>query len=243
MEFAVYGDDSKGLIKLDPRTKLFIFLISGTVSLHCYSPIPSIIYGTVLCTVLALCGEKWFAAKAYAMLAVIVYFRYMIEKSPSGSEVVDAVCLSLTSIFLFSAPVLFSFVLLMRTTRISEFMASFRAMHLPLKVIIPVAVIIRFIPSVSDEWSGIRKAMVFRGISLEPSDIIKSPFKIVEYVLIPLLFSCIAVMEEMAAAALARGIESEGKRSSFERVKLGALDYIIMTVFTGLLIYILRIGK
>ena len=48
MEFAVYGDDSKGLIKLDPRTKLFIFLISGTVSLHCYSPIPSIIYGTVL---------------------------------------------------------------------------------------------------------------------------------------------------------------------------------------------------
>ena len=101
-------------------------------------------------------------------------------------------------------------------------MAAFRAMHLPLKVIIPVAVIIRFIPSVSDEWSGIRKAMVFRGISLEPSDIIKSPFKIVEYVLIPLLFSCIAVMEEMAAAALARGIESEGKRSSFERVKLGA---------------------
>ena len=78
---------------------------------------------------------------------------------------------------------------------------------------------------------------------MEPVDIIKSPLKTIEYVLIPLLFSCISVMEEMAAAALARGIESEGERSSFEKVKLGAMDYLIMAVFTGLLIYIMQVAK
>ena len=35
MNTYVYGDDGKALIRLDPRTKLFIFLISGTVSLKC----------------------------------------------------------------------------------------------------------------------------------------------------------------------------------------------------------------
>ena len=50
-------------------------------------------------------------------------------------------------------------------------------------------------------------------------------------------------MEEMAAAALARGIESEGERSSFEKIKLGVMDYLIMAVFTGLLIYIIQVAK
>ena len=41
MNTYVYGDDGKALIRLDPRTKLLIFLISGTVSLNCYKPVPS----------------------------------------------------------------------------------------------------------------------------------------------------------------------------------------------------------
>ena len=243
MNTYVNGDDGKALIKLDPRTKLFIFLISGTVSLNCYKAVPSMIYGTVLCTVLALCGEKLFALKAYALLAVVIYFRYMMGINLNGSGILGMLCMSLSGIVIFSFPVMLSFVLVMRTTRISQFMAAFRAMHLPLKVIIPLAVVFRFVPSVSDEWNGIRKAMAFRGISMEPVDIIKSPLKTIEYVLIPLLFSCISVMEEMAAAALARGIESEGERSSFEKVKLGVMDYLIMAVFTGLLTYIMQVAK
>ena len=241
MNTYVYGDDGKALIRLDPRTKLFIFFISGAVSLNCYKAVPSIIYGTVLCTVLALCGEKLFALKAYALLAVVIYFRYMMGMNLNGSGILGMLCMSLSGIVIFSFPVMLSFVLVMRTT--SQFMAAFRAMHLPLKVIIPLAVVFRFVPSVSDEWNGIRKAMAFRGISMEPADIIKSPLKTIEYVLIPLLFSCISVMEEMAAAALARGIESEGKRSSFEKVKLGVMDYLIMAVFTGLLTYIMQVAK
>lgn len=243
MDISVYGDDSKGLIRLDPRTKLFIFLISTIASLNCYNVIPAMVYGTFLCTVLALCGEKLFALKAYSILSVIEYFRYMIDRDSFGSGALGMACTFLSSLAVFSFPIILSFVLLMRTTRISRFMAAFRAMHLPLKVIIPVAVIIRFAPSVSDEWNGIKKAMAFRGISLEPWDIIRSPFKTAEYVLIPLLFSCISVMDEMAAAALARGIESEGERSSYEIVNLGIPDYIVMSVFAGLLVYIFTIGR
>ena len=78
---------------------------------------------------------------------------------------------------------------------------------------------------------------------MEPVDIIKSPLKTIEYVLIPLLFSCISVMDEMAAAALARGIESEGERSSFEKVKMKVIDYLVIAVFLGILIYIFKVGK
>ena len=71
----------------------------------------------------------------------------------------------------------------------------------------------------------------------------KSPFKTVEYILIPLLFSSVAVMDEMAAAALARGIDSEGKRSSYEEVKLRAADYIVIAAFTLLIIFVFTWGK
>ena len=33
MDFSLYGDDSKALIRFDPRTQLFIFLACGVTSL------------------------------------------------------------------------------------------------------------------------------------------------------------------------------------------------------------------
>ena len=60
-----------------------------------------------------------------------------------------------------------------------------------------------------------------------------------EYILVPLLFSSVNVMEELAAAALARGMDVDVKRSSYEEVRLHAADYITMTVFVGMIVFVL----
>jgi len=79
--------------------------------------------------------------------------------------------------------------------------------------------------------------MAFRGISLEPGAVLRAPFKTIEYILIPLLFSCISVMDELASASLARGLDAERKRTAYETVKLRFSDYIIMLLFVGIVIY------
>ena len=85
--------------------------------------------------------------------------------------------------------------------------------------------------------------MAFRGISLSPGAIIRKPFRTVEYVLIPLLFSSVSVMEELAAAAVARGMDADGKRSSYEEIKLHTADYVVMAAFIVLIVFILMTAR
>ena len=243
MDFTFYGDDSKGLIKLDPRTKLLIFLTSGILAINAFRIAPIMIFGAALCLVLALCGKWITALKCMALLSLACYTRYMVETSGRGASAVLIIVSSLLSIFLFTFPVIISFLLLAQTTRISHFLSALQAMHLPAALVIPIAVIFRFVPTVQEEWTGIRKAMAFRGIELNMMNAIRHPMKTVEYVLIPLLFSTISVMEELAAAALARGMDAGVKRSSYEVVKLRAADYIVIVVFLCLIWYIFRYGK
>lgn len=60
-------------------------------------------------------------------------------------------------------PIFMAGILLMKTTSVSEFMLSFERMHLPNKLIIPLSVMFRFIPTISEEWHSIRDAMRFSG--------------------------------------------------------------------------------
>ena len=236
MDLTFYGNDDKGLIKLDPRTKLLIFLASGLMSLNSYSDLSMFIYSLLICTVYALSGRPKTALKAVVMFGVILYLRAMLDTSKGAPGVVMLIISVLTTIFLFAFPVIMSIMLLIQTTRISQFISAFSAMRLPVKVVVPLAVFFRFLPTVADEWNGIRKAMAFRGISLSPAEVITHPARTIEYVLIPLLFSSISVMEELAAAALARGMDVDTKRSAYEEVKLRAADYIIMAVFLGVIV-------
>lgn len=239
MGFDLYGDDARGIIKLDPRTKLLVFFSSGIMTLNTYSNIAVLVYSLTICLLLALCGRPWGALKAAGLFGVMLYIRTIVSAVKGASPAVSILLSALSTVFLFCFPMIVSFLLLIQTTRISQFLSAFQAMHLPVTAMIPVAMLFRFIPTVQEEWSGIRKAMAFRGISLSPASILRHPGKAVEYILVPLLFSSVNVMEELAAAALARGMDVDVKRSSYEEVRLHAADYITMTVFVGMIVFVL----
>ena len=243
MNFELYGDDNKGLLRLDPRTKILIFFASTLISLNSYDAVLMLVSAAALCAVLALCGKPVTALKSFGLYGCLLYIRWCIETNGSSAPVVTTITEALITIFLYCFPVILSFMILIQTTRISQFLSAFQAMHLPMKAIIPVAVLFRFIPTVQDEWNGIRKAMAFRGISLSLGAIIRRPFRTVEYVLIPLLFSSVSVMEELAAAAVARGMDADGKRSSYEEIKLHAADYVVMAAFIVLIVFILMTAR
>ena len=236
MAFGVYGSHT-GLLKLDPRTKLLLFCTSIVTSTFSYNDLSFWIYCGAMCAVLALCGEKWLALKCGVLIAFIEYLRYRIITSGSGAPAVTGILVAIIMICRYGMPLLLSISFLLKTTRISQLIAALSALHLPLFVIIPLSVMLRFIPTVQEEWDGVRKAMAFRGISLEPGAVIRAPFKTIEYILIPLLFSCISVMDELASASLARGLDAERKRTSYETIKLNIPDYMVMLLFVSIAIY------
>ena len=236
MVFGLYGSGS-GLLKLDPRTKLLLFCAGIAVSTFSYNECALWMYCAAMCALLALCGEKWFALKCGALIACMEYLRYRIITSGTGAPALTGILVALIMMCRYGFPLLLSPSFLIKTTRISQLIAALSALHLPLFVIIPLSVMLRFIPTVQEEWDGVRKAMAFRGISLEPGAVIRAPFKTIEYILIPLLFSCISVMDELASASLARGLDAERKRTSYETIKMRFPDYIIILLFVGIAFY------
>ncbi len=243
MNIELYGSDRDALLRLDPRTKLIIFATGGLVAFGCTGTLPTLIYASFLCAVLALCGKKWAALKWYIAYIFILLLRYAIFNLANDGTGFAGAISALVGIFICGFPIIISFMILLKTTRVDQLLAALQAMRLPSVIMIPLAVMLRFIPTVVDEWNGIRKAMAFRGISLEPASVIANPMKTVEYILIPLLFSCVAVIDEMSAASLARGMDREARRSSYETVRFGAADYATAALAALIVVYALSIGK
>ncbi|MFI3257231.1 MAG: energy-coupling factor transporter transmembrane component T, partial [Spirochaetales bacterium] len=106
-------------------------------------------------------------------------------------------------------------------------------LHVPYVVVIPFTVMFRFFPTVQEEWNGIRRAMAFRGIGMGAKGLVLHPVRSAEHILVPLLFSCVAIMDELVAASLARGLDSDKKRTCYFTLKMKFYDYAIILITLG----------
>ena len=71
-----------------------------------------------------------------------------------------------------------------RTTKIGELMSAMQKMHVPDGITISLAVVMRFFPTIKEEYAAIQDAMKMRGITMAGGNIAR----IVEYRMIPLMF-------------------------------------------------------
>ena len=239
MNFELYGDDSAGVVKLDPRTKMLIFLSCAITSINMYNDRLIAGYIALLCLILGLCGKRILALKAFAAFAAVFFLRFCVQMQGTGASVAVTLISVLLTVFVFMFPMVVSLLLLIQTTRIGQFLAAFQAMHLPAAAVIPVAVLFRFIPTVADERAGISKAMAFRGIEVNMANVLRHPAKAIEHTLVPLLFSSVDVMEELAAASEARGLSTDLRRTSLEEVRLRPMDYAVMVGFATFAVYMI----
>ena len=118
--------------------------------------------------------------------------------------------------------------LILETTTAGSFMASMDRLHLPKTFSIPIAVILRFLPTVKQEWKSIQEAMKLRGIGLSFGNVLMHPVETIEYILVPLLSSSIKIGDELSAASVARGLGMERKRSSVYDVDFRIWDYLLI---------------
>lgn len=112
---------------------------------------------------------------------------------------------------------------LIESTTVSEFVAAMERVHIPQKIVIPLSVVFRFFPTIREEYAAIGDAMKMRGIST-----LRSPIKMLEYRVVPLMISIAYIGEELSAAALTRGIGAPTKRTNICNIGFGALDVIFV---------------
>ncbi len=213
-------------VKFDPRSKLFLFLSVAFMVMHTPNTIFNCCISAFVIVLLILAGQFRHVKKKYfILLGSYVVERILSMLTPSATTSVLLIVVVLLKLYL---PTILAFQLVYKTTTISEFMAAFTKMKLPATFIIPFAVMFRFIPTVNEEWNGIRQAMGFRGIGLTYKNVFFRPIQTLEYIVVPLLFSCVNVMDELVAASLARGLDTSKKRTCVAAVRMHFYDYLIV---------------
>lgn len=215
---------------IDPRTKLLLLLvvnvvlISGTGNPAVPWARPALAAVPLL---LVLLAGMWDAAAGY----VVVYGAAQVADAVLSSQLEGAAALLLvatTGFVLKIGPSAVSAIYLIRTTSVSEFIAALQRSRVPQVIVIPLAVMLRFMPTTLEEHRFISDAMRLRGIG--GVRLLRSPVAALEYRLVPLLTSLVRIGDELSAAAVTRGLGAPWPRTSIARSGMGALDWALLAL-------------
>ena len=119
---------------------------------------------------------------------------------------------------------------MIRTSEISKVLASLQNMKIPYYINIPLAVILRFFPTIKQDVTCIKQGIKTRGIDISFLGFLKHPFKVYEMMLIPMLMRMLCTATELSASVETRGLGVSCKKTSYTEVKFRMLDMLLLVI-------------
>ncbi|MBE6505002.1 MAG: energy-coupling factor transporter transmembrane protein EcfT [Methanobrevibacter sp.] len=221
--------------KIDPRTKIILLVI---ISFMVFNEAPLYVSG-ILVLVPFIC--LFFSD--YKKAAIIYIFLYVIARYiqiyllPNTTGIVSILLVTFSYTASRMLPIFVMGYYTITSTKVSEFIASMEKSNVPKEIIIPISVIFRYIPSVYEEIKSITNAMKMRGFGFTTKSL-KSPLKLIEFYMVPILISAVKTSDELSAASLTRGLSNPEKRTHLIDAEFNKWDYILLIVsIIGLGIY------
>ena len=109
---------------------------------------------------------------------------------------------------------------------ISEITMALERMRLPRGIILSIAVMFRYFPAIKDDFFVIIDSMKLKGLYTSKRSALLHPIRTMEFIIVPMLFKSLRTAEELSCAALVKGIENTGKKTSYFDVKLRPVDAV-----------------
>ncbi len=112
----------------------------------------------------------------------------------------------------------------------SHLLAAFRKIGIGGSIGIGITIFFRFIPEISIRMKEIGSGMKIRGFKAS----ILKPLKSFELYFVPLIYKCIDISDTLTCSVISKGIEYEGKKTSFHEIKFTFLDIVMLIIGTAL---------
>lgn len=212
---------------LDPRTKLLLLFTSSVFVVGNAGEKYMVVFYWILVflPVLLLFAEReWKAGLVAISIYIGSYYAGMaLQHELSAVESALALMLYVVTKFL---PTVILARYIVKSTKVSEFLAAMNRMHVPDKFTIPISVIFRFFPTVAEESKAINDAMRMRGIEMGANKASEA----VEYRMVPLIASCSLIGEELSAAAMTRGLDVGKRRTCIWNIRFGIQDFAVIAL-------------
>lgn len=220
------GTIRKGILVLDPRTKILLLLginIFVFTNSHVYA---EMLVVAALVILLLLCGVYKTALKSIITYIVLLAIKCWIL--PFCPEIIMTSLNIVVITFRKLLPCVTLGALLVQTTPIRLLMHAMQKWHLPQAVIIPLAITVRYFPTLHEEQQAISDAMKLRNVH--------GVFQKLEYIYVPLMLSASTTADELSQAITARGIDNPRPKTCAVSMRFHIQDYVLCFVAIVLVI-------
>ena len=146
---------------LDPRAKLYLLLVANLM-LFFHVGLATQIVMVVLFLLPLLAAARWRTALNFGVTYAVLTALGMLDPDALGLpwlHVVSALAVGVTMML----PCFITGAYTFTTTSASAFICAMRRMRVPESVVIPCVVVIRFFPTIAEDYRQIRNAMALRG--------------------------------------------------------------------------------
>lgn len=112
--------------------------------------------------------------------------------------------------------------LVISTTKVGEFLSAMARLRISKKLTIPIAVMLRYLPTIREDWHFIKDAMRLRDVSPTLWGFLKAPAMTVNCIYVPLLTAASKAADELSIASVTRGIENQKPRTCLVKIQMRA---------------------
>lgn len=217
--------------RMDPRAKLYLLLLANLMLFFHVGTGAEAVAVSLFLLLFFLSGR----IRSGIRLAVLYFELLAIDlwAVPHAGEGILMNFLSLISVGVrMMLPCIITGAYAFTTTTVGELTCALRRMHVPESVIIPCAVVVRFFPTVKEDYRQIRAAMALRGIAEGKAALLRHPAESLEYILMPLLMNGNNVAQDLSVAALTKGIGLPGTHTCMVELKLTVWDFVYPALCT-----------
>ena len=216
---------------LDPRTKLFLILLCVLSAMFA----PNLYFQFALVAVIgllaALCGKWQYALRGILAYALICAFTVWCMGVLSGTWRTMFVAFLGLIHKVYACGMLAGLVI--STTKVGEFLSAMAHLHIPQKLTIPIAVMLRYLPTIREDWHYIKDAMRLRDVSPTFGGFLKAPAMTVNCIYVPLLTAASKAADELSIASVTRGIENPNPRTCLVEIRMRPADWLAMALFAA----------
>lgn len=218
------------MITIDPRTKLILIAITVLFSMIIPTGICTCVWVflvTLLGIFLGRIKKTIRAAVIFAVLWLVSIYVLPMLKGTAHTSI-----LVWLGLVFKCYPCCMLAGVIVGTTQISEFMAAMAKWNVPRTVVIPIAIIFRYFPTLKEDWGHISNAMALRGISFSPVCFFKNPSVVIDALYLPVLVTASKTADELSASAITRGIENPKRRTSRLDIRFKLTDVMVLFIFS-----------
>ena len=216
--------------ELDPRTVLGIVFIFITLGLAINKPLSSHIL-LLICNIYLITSKAYRECVLYSVIYIIIAgLMFYIYHIPNTTLALTIVSISYFVQKFVIAVMMIEF--LKRKTSMPYVISAMQTMKFPNAVAIPFIVILRYMPTLREDYGYLKDSLKIRGIRTSGVQFFIHPIRSLEFMIVPILFRSIRVAEELSTSVLLRGIENYKNRTNIYPLKFTKIDagYALFTV-------------